>query len=299
MRILIACDGSDCAMAAIEDLAHAGLPPEALAKVLVVADTWPHLPASLYVHQDAQVVSQLSLASQRAHILAEEALLEAGRFCRAAADRVRAMYPRWQVQTTVVGGSPSRTIVEDAEHWPADLVVVGSHGRSAMGRMFFGSVSQKVVAYCPCTVRIGRGRPDRGQGAPRLLVGFDASQASQKVVTAIAQRHWPAGTQAWLVTAVDVRLSATFPTLGEVDPLKPLEQQGQAAARRLAQAGIEAVSELRDGYPNHVLLQEAIARDADCVFVGARGQSRLERFLLGTVSAAVVTRAHCSVEIIR
>jgi hypothetical protein len=38
---------------------------------------------------------------------------------------------------------------------------------------------------------------------------------------------------------------------------------------------------------------------ADCIFVGARGLSRFERFRLGSVSAATAARAHCSVEIVR
>jgi nucleotide-binding universal stress UspA family protein len=48
-----------------------------------------------------------------------------------------------------------------------------------------------------------------------------------------------------------------------------------------------------------VLLNEAEAWHADCVFLGAKGISRIERFLLGSVSSSVAARAHCSVEVIR
>lgn len=299
MNILIAWDGSDGAMAAVEDLQLAGLPADAQVRVLVVADTWPQLPETSFADLDERALAPLSLASQRAHLLAAEALQEARALSQEAQLRVAGLFPPWQVESKVIGGPAAPVILSEAERWPADLVVLGSHGRSAVRRVFFGSVSQKVAVYARGSVRIGRGHADRNPGAPRLLVGFDGSPASQAVVAAVAARHWPAGTQAWIVTAVDVRLSATFPTLGDEDPLKPLEREGKLVVARLRDAGLDAVSELRDGPPTRVLIEEAQAKNADCVFVGARGHGRLERFLLGTVSASVVTRARCSVEIIR
>ena len=51
--------------------------------------------------------------------------------------------------------------------------------------------------------------------------------------------------------------------------------------------------------PKLLLIAEAERSNADSIFVGARGLSRVERFLLGSVSTAVVSRAHCSVEVAR
>jgi nucleotide-binding universal stress UspA family protein len=48
-----------------------------------------------------------------------------------------------------------------------------------------------------------------------------------------------------------------------------------------------------------VLVEEAEGWGADCVFVGATGLRGAERLLMGSVSAAVAARAHCSVEIVR
>ena len=53
------------------------------------------------------------------------------------------------------------------------------------------------------------------------------------------------------------------------------------------------------GGPKYVLLDEAEQWEADCLFVGAPGLSRVEWFLLGSVSAAVAAQVHCSVEVIR
>lgn len=299
MNILIAYDGSDCADAAIDDLQLAGLPAGAFAQVLAVAEDWPTFTSGAFGMMGEQGVLQSAQVVQGARVLADDAMDEAALLARQGADRLRSLFPDWQVETQTFGGAAAHAILDTAEMWPADLIVVGSHGRSAVERIFFGSVSQKVARYATCSVRVARGRPDRVAAPPRLVIGFDGSSESQAAVTAVARRRWPAGTQAWLLTAVDVRLSATFPTFAEDDAIKPLERQARSAADLLRTAGIEAVAELLPGYPNRLLIHEAEARDADCLFVGAKGASRLERFLMGTVSSAVIARAHCTVEVIR
>jgi len=71
------------------------------------------------------------------------------------------------------------------------------------------------------------------------------------------------------------------------------------ASEKLRAAGLLVSSAVREGDPRHILTNEAEDWKADCIFVGARGLSRLERFWLGSVSTAIVARAHCSVEVVR
>jgi nucleotide-binding universal stress UspA family protein len=75
----------------------------------------------------------------------------------------------------------------------------------------------------------------------------------------------------------------------EVDPMAAL----------LRTRGLTVSSVIKEGDPKHILLDEAEQWEADSLFVGARGLSLMERFLLGSVSAAVAARAHCSVEVVR
>ena len=53
-------------------------------------------------------------------------------------------------------GDPVESIVETARDWPAELVVIGSHGRGGLGRVVLGSVAEGVARHAPCPVLIVR-----------------------------------------------------------------------------------------------------------------------------------------------
>ncbi len=140
------------------------------------------------------------------------------------------------------------------------------------------------------------------------MLGLDTSEGAAAALAAVAARVWPAATEVRLVTAMDVRLATAIPILeapmGEPAYVSTDEQgwlrDAQArAADELRHAGLTVTTALKDGDPKHVLLAEAEAWHADSVFLGAKGISRIERFLLGSVSGSVAARAHCSVEVIR
>jgi nucleotide-binding universal stress UspA family protein len=305
MKLLIAYDGSPFADGAIDDLAHAGLPRVLDAKVLTVADVWPHMPA---MYREAMVPgpSELSMSvMDTARQMADQARHEAEALARRAAERVSALFPDWRVASEAVPDSPAHAIIQEAGRWDADLVVIGSHGRGALARLFFGSVSQTVVKYAPCSVRIGRRIEHRVAGALRIMVGVDASDNAAAAVSAVAQRTWPRDTVVHLVTAMDVRLVTALPLIDlpgapvAEDPHDLVQQLQKQAAEELRASGLAVTTAIGDGDPKHVLLNEAESWHADCVLLGAKGTSRIERFLLGSVAGAVAARAHCSVEIVR
>jgi nucleotide-binding universal stress UspA family protein len=71
------------------------------------------------------------------------------------------------------------------------------------------------------------------------------------------------------------------------------------AVVRLTAAELKTDVVVKEEEPKRLLVAEAESWGADCIFVGARGMGRIERFLLGSVSSAVAARAHCSVEVVR
>ena len=291
MKLLIAYDGSACADAAIDDLRRAGLPDTGEAMILCAVKAWP-----AYV----EGASPRDLAALAEHELARATMLSAR-----AADRVRADLPGWRVANETIVESPQWAIVQKADAWEPDLIVVGSHGRSAIGRAILGSVSQSVLTHATCSVRIARRRPGGGRGPIRLVVGVDGSVESATAVSAVALRKWPPGTEARVVAVVESLeplMKLSVPTGGASTSASPqlwVSQAVDRVAQELRDAGL-CVSPLAcEGDPKRVLVDEGERWDADCIFVGAKGLSRLDRFLLGSVSLAVAVRAHCSVEVVR
>jgi nucleotide-binding universal stress UspA family protein len=305
MKILIAYDGSSCADAALADLRRAGLPRHAEAVVLSVADVW--LPP------DDETIpwtaSEISVGVQKARDRAAQAVEEARALAVQASERIRAHFPDWHVRAEACADSPARGIVKKAEEWAADLIVVGSHGRSALGRFILGSVSHKVVTAAHCSVRVARGRLETTDAPLRIVVGVDGSPDARTAVDAIAARLWPAGSEFRVVAVVDPKKSGAHAALmfellrriGESaeDEWVWAHEVAEGLAQLLRAAGLIASARVKAGDPKRMLVQEAEHCRADCIFVGARGLARLERFLLGSVSAAVAAQAHCSVEVVR
>ena len=307
MKILIAYDGTPPADAAIDDLTMAGMPETGEAVVLSVAEVW--LPPENL--QDEEVIDPYIEGIVAGHRQrAREAVAAAREFADRAREQVLNHLPGWAVTAEGTYGSPAWAVIDRSEALDADLIVVGSHGRSAIGRLFIGSVSQKVLTEAHCSVRVARGKVEVDSKPSQIVIGFDASQGSQAAVSTAASRNWRPGAKACLVGVVNpisASMAGQFvpPVVGwveeENDAMENLlkDMAGQAA-ERLKAAGLEVDIRILSGDPKSVIVGEAEELHADCIFMGAnRYGSRFERFLLGSVSSAVASRAHCSVEIVR
>lgn len=300
-RILIGYDGSECADASLDDLSRAGLPPDAEAQILSVAEVWlPPQPPSAYeiVEQAREVEVPADL--KRVYARGSQAEKDALELAQRASARVKANFPGWKVSADSLCGSPAWEVVFRADQWKPDLIVVGSHGRTALGRFVLGSVSQRILTETRCSVRVARGRLEEPGTPVRIIVGVDGSEGSEAAVREVAARDWPPHSEVRLMVVDD-------------PPLMPFVAEEAMAADRpwakgilakcaalLRPAKVKVTSQLREGDPKHELAKAAEEWGADCIFVGSTGFSnRLERFVLGSVSAAVAARAHCSVEVIR
>jgi nucleotide-binding universal stress UspA family protein len=306
MKILIAYDGSDCSDAALDDLCYAGLPEVAEVVVLSAGE----------INSQSPTIAALAIGSgyyfpddSQVEALNDRQRDETGKLAAHAADRLRAVFPKWHIETEGIVDMAESAIVRNAASWKPDLLVVGSHGRSGLGRFFLGSVSQHVLTHTRCSVRIGRRHPHAHDRSIRILVGADGSPDAAAALQAVAARHWPKGTQVRAVSVLDSR-SIVLKSGAEVsEPMiaPPLVEEYrsrasesvQQAARNLADSGLLATPQVLEGNPGQVLVAEAEQWDADCIFVGAGGRNAFERFFDGSVSTTVAERAHCSVEVVR
>ncbi|MCB0712708.1 MAG: universal stress protein [Ignavibacteriae bacterium] len=280
MKILISYDGSSCAQDALKELRRAGLPEQADVLVVSVAEQW-RAPAG----SSGQALDVSDLADSASALkVAEDA--------RA---KLWADFPGWTIEAEGKVGSVSTQVVKSADEWGADLVVVGSHGLNAAERFVFGSISQQLVTNAHSSVRVARGNPHREDQPIRLLVGVDGSSDSNVAVDEILNRHWPEHTKVWLTTAVN----SYFEEDANVREREESAKLHEEIAERMKERGLSTTSIIDNLDPKYLILRTASDMEIDCIFMGARGLSRFERTLLGSVSAAISARAHCSVEVVR
>ncbi len=311
MKILIAYDGSECADKAIEDMQRAGLHAEAEALVVSVEEEWlPAPPMSGYEMAEKMVLPEGVTATQMAPEADFKATAsEAYHLAMKAQEKVKALFPAWDVNHKCVIGSPATGILKIADEWKPDLIVVGSHGRTALGRFFFGSVSHKVVTEAHSTVRVSRCAAADSYTEEKILIAVDGSLSAEAAVKAAAIRQFPAETKARVVIVTDplkpTLVGNVIPKVSHwVDESNREERDwardtARQQAEVLAKTGLLSSYVVREGDPRREVIQEAEDWGATTIFVGARGLNAVDRFLLGSVSAAIAQRAECAVEIVR
>jgi nucleotide-binding universal stress UspA family protein len=315
MNVLIAYDGSSCATSAIEELCRAGLPTgvDALVISAIEQNDEPEaLAPDDFLPSPAPPVAVMTRPVRPS--LSRAQLTQAREIAAYGADLVQRYCPTWHVRSGIDVESAGQAIVRQARRWPADLVVVGSHGHSPLAGLLLGSVSQQVLAGSPCAVRVGRCRRQAGRQlanpvseAPRVLVAIDGSPGAAAAVDAVCRRDWPAGTAFRVVTAVNLRKLATMLTFGVQLETGDAVYDGtdvyrgwvESAAKRLRGHGLTAEAAVIEGEAAPALLRDATRWHAECIFVGAKGHNRLAQVLLGSVSTALAERAPCAVEVVR
>ena len=207
-----------------------------------------------------------------------------------------------RVETTFLTGHPWTRLVETVERDRGfELVVLGTHGRTGLGRILLGSVAEQVVRHAPCSVLVARGDAVRFK---QILCLVDFSDEARTAVDAAARLA--ATMAAELTLAHIVEIPITFsgnPSIG--DFVSDLE-------RRSAKLLDEWAAELRGKITTPVTTQTRVGsaaaatlallagdRSFDLAVVGSPGRTGLRRVLLGSVAESIVRHAPCSVLVAR
>ena len=291
MNLVFGYDGSDRATAALDDVRLAGFDGDGPdVRVLCVGDVLVPEPGC---GRPSDCPQGAACSPEQCEAAVGVAALRAEQ----GAERLRAEGGCRSVTAASAIGSPYLRLIEAAERWPADLVVVGACGHGSFKRFLLGSIADFVLCHCRCSVRIAR--PSRLSERPvRLVLGVDGSAGARTAVGNLARRSWPAGSSVAVVTAAQTS-SAEWTGANRGDLLAIARRLATSTADGLAAAGLASRAVAREGDPKRLLVEVAEELDADAIFMGSRGQSDLTRFGIGSVAAAVAARAHCSVEVIR
>jgi nucleotide-binding universal stress UspA family protein len=310
MKILIGYDGSEHSDAAIEDLKLAGLPRDSEVLIASVGDLLMSSPELSEILSQTLPSRRVTSALEKAQTHAERVTKDAEEAAARAESRVRELFPEWKVRADVMIGTPAWVLIDVASKWDADLVVVGSRGRSALQRLFLGSVSKRVVTDSHTSVRVARPRGRVDDSSPRIIIGVDGSPAAEHAIYAVGQRVWPIGTEVRLIAVDDgtppTAIASRLPQAAKMIDSYYRERESRVSAMldwataELNAIGLQTSVEAGKGDPKKIILDHAAEWNADTIFVGTRDlKSGFERFRLGSVSTAIVNNAECSVEVVR
>jgi nucleotide-binding universal stress UspA family protein len=270
-------------------LLRAGLPREAEALIVNVQERWlsqpnhlkePIIPteASGAKTAPAKEEKEISVINSESPVLAK------------AFEKLTSLYPNWHIETLLLYGSPSYEITQKAREWNADLVVAGSQGQTKNKFSHLGSVSQKIANEVECSVRIVRGYIWKNGSPSRILIGLDCTDGSMLAVEEVVQRMWIMGSEVRLVMALD--------SLEQKNNW--LNEYVKSVKKKLEHADLAVTELIEEGDPKQVIINASEEWGADCVFLGANDTEKHKKnHLLGSVSTAIIARAHCTVEIVR
>lgn len=147
MKVLFASDGGRQSDAAIEAVKKFSLRQGDEVKIISVVDMALPMAIDIYGGYLPDTAELEKTARENAAKIVADAAEKVRNFAESAGVAI---------STDVLFGSPDSRIVETAEEWKADLIVVGSHGYSRWERLLLGSVSDSVVHHAPCSVLVVR-----------------------------------------------------------------------------------------------------------------------------------------------
>jgi nucleotide-binding universal stress UspA family protein len=186
-----------------------------------------------------------------------------------------------------------------------DLVVAASYGLSGIKRMLLGTIVERMARSLNCPLWVVRGTR-RGSTPPeeirRILVACDFSTESRAVLTTAAAMAKTFGSQIRLVHAIEAPLDEAVvdPTTGPYEEVQQeLQERLQKRLKNLFSSpsapGVPVDTAILPGHPGEQIPLHARQWKADLIVVGVRRIGRVQKYLRGSTTEALLRKAPCSV----
>lgn len=292
MRVLLAIDGSAPSDVARQLVASLKWPDGTCVRVVAVSEPMSAVLTGLGGVASADADDQAIGSSLDARLADVAATLES---------------PSVAVETRRLQGRPATVIVQQAEAFSAQLIVLGSRGLGRLRSMLLGSVSAEVVDHAPCPVLVARA-PSVGT----ILLPVDGSASAQRAVDHLGGTHYLAGHRVEVMTVGPLIHSEVLPQSPEmtdwaarhqhfraVQERRRTETLAAAAAEQLKRDGFDARWSISVGDAAHEIIRAAEDLRCDLIVMGSRGLTGLDRLLLGSVARNVLLHTGASVLIVR
>ena len=278
MKIILAIDGSENSYEAVRAMKYLGR-SEALT-LLHVLD----VPKPVYPTMIPEVARELYKDLGQAMREEGERLVE----------RVRTLLPMdtGPITKQLVVGSPSDVIIATAESLKADLIVMGAQGLGPVKERLFGSVSHRVLTGAPCAKLIVASPI---KSLSQILLPLQGEADAEAAITFLKIRPFRDPVELTLMTI----LPPTRPPWPVSSAAAQLESRALQSAQnfiddvtsRVQNIGYQAKGIAVLGSPAVTILQQADTLRPDLLLMGSHGRSGFTRFVLGSVSHAVLHQA--------
>ena len=230
-------------------------------------------------------------------------------------DRLLAGLRKWseehnlgEISLAVRIGDPGMQVCDFAEEAKSKLIVVPSHGRHGVSRLMLGSVAERIIRHCHCSVLVLRRatEPDESGSLqvdwlPRkwVVVPIDFSEASKSAIDTaleVAQNRDRIDIVSVIPASTDIEIYG----VGELpDDVRKANTQ-EYIKRYLAEHGYGALrSHVLIGDPGTKIIQHAVDVDADLIIMPSHGRHGLKRWLLGSTTERVLRHSEKPVLVLR
>jgi nucleotide-binding universal stress UspA family protein len=207
------------------------------------------------------------------------------------------------IETSVKEGHATHTILREATALSADLIVMGTHGRSGFERFVLGSVTERVLRKATCPVlTVPRKALDAVEAGPvvfgRILCAVDFSTVSLAVLRCAASLAGDAGTSLTVMHVVEP-ISVLEPVVMGGGGFPTYEEAAVAATRgrlhEIAPRGEHVREVVSVGKPYRVILDRAREEQSDVIVIGVHGGVADRIGFLGSTTNHIVRDATCPV----
>ena len=210
-------------------------------------------------------------------------------------DRIHSLLPMHARPSTkhLRIGSPAEVIVTTAEEQKADLIVMGARGLGPVKERLLGSVSHRILTLARCATLIVNGPV---KGMKQILLPLQGPFDAEAAIRFLQLKPFHDSIEMTLLTVLP---STEPPWPGDAAAATEiLEKQAdyiEGVAERLRAIGYQAHGVAVVGTPSTMILQEATTLRSDLILMGTRGRQGITRFVLGSVSHAVLHKTPCPV----
>lgn len=216
-------------------------------------------------------------------------------------------------QSRIATGIPSEEVLAAARAEEAELIVVGTKGKTGLEHILLGSTAERIIRMAPCpvlTVPAERQRTEQRPGAEepsatlhRMLVPVDFSDCSLDAFeygALIAQRSKASITLLHVLEPVSYGLDFTLPHMAQRESSKTAVMKRLSdLVSALTAVGLASDFLISGGLPADSILDAARAHSVDAIVMGTHGRRGLSHTLFGSVAESVLRRSPCPVLTVR